>query len=1067
MKAVVAVNNTSPVRVVETSITRSALSCRDNEALSKECKEDDALLKPSNEVMLPPAEVGRRTSAHPPRPAKVPQSYEASKLSPSSSTKHTIASMGLNEPASPRRSKMMAPDPEQAVFEQKLCLDKDGIPIKKINHTGKSNLRRVRCVSTEEHDRSTRSCSSRSGSSLIEVKSRTENKRVLMWGKQKETRIALDRFVAVKKGKTTVRAKRCSAPANRIVSLVTDDAIHLDLEAPTKEDRDKFAMAFSKFLQVPLYEQGETKPSESSPWKAGIVAKQADSPRSKQAEEPQHSQQQPQHLPPRPPSPLVREPSDVGQKTSHHSSSHLSSTHRESSPIISVAEDQLQDIDSAADGSDVSSITGHGYDQELVEELHHALNELRTELEESRAEAARAVKVAEQAIQSAERSNSAEWQNTVTHKAAEAAAQAQKKCAEALAKQRLAEERLDGERKTANFWRKQAEVAEEEAGVLQTRAAAAEVQRAAVHAQLESERRTVAAQLVGLRARLTTSDDSHHDALEGALERNRLLELELDRTRREAVEQSASVVVEEDKTRNGLRKKLGRKSRPDSKKLLSGKSSSAASVETSETAKMDAPSTELVMKLRAEALQVRQHFELLRRSTADELHQLPQVTKQWTSQVLEALQTSQEEAGRLREQLAFETASRRKLLHEVQDLRGRVRVYCRPMLLSKSTSKPLLSLASQEIVVLDRDRISAEDGSGPLSFEFDRVFQPGLSQHDVYTEFEEVCLGVLEGYNICIMTYGQQGRGKTHTLLGDVVHSEAKVEIKNFGIQLKATEQLFSIAEHRSDRYKDVFSLTMVEVHNDRLSDLLAGTTQGEANGDLVVAPEKSNVGRRRSQRSSEDGSSSGRQLKLEIRTDLHGETIVQGLVSVDVNSFDEVLNLWQEVLLKRRQRVLEQGTELAQYEASSHVIATLKVVSANVTTGIGSVGKIQFVDLASSDVLSSQPAGSKPTSSPSKSVSGSYSGEGSDVKLVNRSLETLNEVVMARSQFNRAVPYRNSTLTHLLRDSLEHDTKVVVIACVSSDVSDGANTAATLRFASRMGRINIGKATKHTLSPP
>lgn len=51
--------------------------------------------------------------------------------------------------------------------------------------------------------------------------------------------------------------------------------------------------------------------------------------------------------------------------------------------------------------SDVSSITA-GFDQEVVEELHHALNELRAELEASRAEAARAVKVAEQAIQSAE-----------------------------------------------------------------------------------------------------------------------------------------------------------------------------------------------------------------------------------------------------------------------------------------------------------------------------------------------------------------------------------------------------------------------------------------------------------------------------------------------------------------------------------------------------------------------------------------------------------------------------------------------------------------------------------------
>ena len=105
----------------------------------------------------------------------------------------------------------------------------------------------------------------------------------------------------------------------------------------------------------------------------------------------------------------------------------------------------------------VSSITGAGYDHDLVEELHIALTKMKKELDESRAEAARAVKVAEQAIQSAERSTSKDWNTTVTHKAAEAAAIAQKRSAEALAMARLAEERLDQEKKKGSVWRKQAD----------------------------------------------------------------------------------------------------------------------------------------------------------------------------------------------------------------------------------------------------------------------------------------------------------------------------------------------------------------------------------------------------------------------------------------------------------------------------------------------------------------------------------------------------------------------------------------------------------------------------------
>ena len=73
--------------------------------------------------------------------------------------------------------------------------------------------------------------------------------------------------------------------------------------------------------------------------------------------------------------------------------------------------------DNTDDHSHFSSLTG-GVDQEIVEELHQAIIELRAELDASRAEAARAVKVAEQAIQSAENCTSSDWNSTVTHKAA-------------------------------------------------------------------------------------------------------------------------------------------------------------------------------------------------------------------------------------------------------------------------------------------------------------------------------------------------------------------------------------------------------------------------------------------------------------------------------------------------------------------------------------------------------------------------------------------------------------------------------------------------------------------------
>lgn len=77
--------------------------------------------------------------------------------------------------------------------------------------------------------------------------------------------------------------------------------------------------------------------------------------------------------------------------------------------------------------------------------------------------------------------------------------------------------------------------------------------------------------------------------------------------------------------------------------------------------------------------------------------------------------------------------------------------------------------------------------------------------------------------------------------------------------------------------------------------------------------------------------------------------------------------------------------------------------------------------------------------------------------------MATFSEVITARSQFQRKVPYRNATITHLLSDSLEADTKVVLVACVSSDLQDLQETACALKFAQTVRKVIVGKATKHT----
>jgi hypothetical protein len=1007
--------------------------------------------------------------------------------------------------------------PDQKLFEARL---QEGIVIRKINSHGKSHLRTVRCVYVVETTTGTPSRGSASASSsrhsnassisttnspLVRkyqtVSAQTSSSQLaLAWGKRKDSNckiVPADCFRYIRKGKTTDRSRKNPAPSNRILTVVTHPETQLpslDIETPTTLDRDKFAKAFGMYLKIPVLEEDvhaaapvlrSSIGSGSASGRPPSVGGGSSTGKPPMASTIPTIQQDAGGAHPPPLFPVTANtsytapPANAQQQQHPQVSSYNSASSRPGSSshdgaVLSVVEGEERSStgDSA---SDVSTITGHAYDHELVEELHQALNEMRVELEESRAEASRAVKVAEQAIQSAERSNSAEWQNTVTHKAAEAAAQAQKRSAEAMARQRVAEERLEQEKRTAIFWKKQAELAEEEAGTLQTRAAVAEVQRATMEEQLESESRTHTALIDLMQRRLTLSENIQKDALEACLERNRVLEVELAQVHRHLDTKLEDAESWEERAHGRKRMSFSRKQKSTSESnqhLLSNKTSSTKQMQSQESGSSTITtaiqtSTEQIVKIHAEAAMIREQFELLRRMTSDELSQIPVNSQQWTEQMKSALIVARDETKRLRRSLALESASRRLLQHEVQDLRGMIRVYCIPRSVRANDKMPLLSFQSHETVTLHRERIPGviEPILGPISFEFDRVFQPNATQQDVYIEIEEVILGVLEGYNICVMAYGQSGCGKTHALLGDIGVTDDSVSIQSKGIQLMALEQLFSVADNRKDRYNDTFSLSVLEVCNERISDLLAGTSKADQCGGVINI--ESSV---RKKKNATDDDLSSKHTKLEIRTDIHGETVVQGLLSMQISNFEDVCCVWKECLENRRARLVEQGNNPTQYDSECHVIATLKVRSKNVATGLESVGKIQFVDLAGANLVPGQASVESKAAPSLQELTSSVSGDNNSCwKFENRSIQKFAEVIAARSQYARSVPYRNSTLTHLISDSLEHDAKVVLLACISADVKDAQETASALRLASRARRVWIGKATKHSIefSPP
>lgn len=70
----------------------------------------------------------------------------------------------------------------------------------------------------------------------------------------------------------------------------------------------------------------------------------------------------------------------------------------------------------------------------------------------------------------------------------------------------------------------------------------------------------------------------------------------------------------------------------------------------------------------------------------------------------------------------------------------------------------------------------------------------------------------MDGYNVCIFAYGQTGTGKTFTMEGTP---------ENRGVNYRTLEELFKISRDRSSTMKYELSVSMLEVYNEKIRDLL------------------------------------------------------------------------------------------------------------------------------------------------------------------------------------------------------------------------------------------------------
>ncbi|XP_014233290.1 kinesin-like protein KIF14 isoform X2 [Trichogramma pretiosum] len=345
-----------------------------------------------------------------------------------------------------------------------------------------------------------------------------------------------------------------------------------------------------------------------------------------------------------------------------------------------------------------------------------------------------------------------------------------------------------------------------------------------------------------------------------------------------------------------------------------------------------------------------------------------------------------------------------------------VGIRVRPLSFKEQMEPKIMSIVdvSEQSVIVDCD-------TSQHTFSYDHCF---ISRNDPTARgsatqeavFNTIALPLVqnafEGYNVCLFAYGQTGSGKSYSMMGaDLVQTDESEIHPGTGIIPRFCHEIFSriALDHKN---KTTVEISYFEIYNEKIHDLLISNSNGAKRAPLKVREHPT-----------------------------LGPYIVD-LSQHIVQNYDD-LKAWLRVGNSQRATA---ATGMNEKSSRSHSIFSIiltqtkesKAVANSKTGDASRRSKINLVDLAGSERLSSTGA------------SGERLREGVSI---NKSLLTLGKVIGSLSEGTSEkrrnfVPYRESVLTWLLKESLGGNSRTAMLATISPANVHLEETLATLRYA-------------------
>ncbi|KAI5953356.1 hypothetical protein KGF54_002727 [Candida jiufengensis] len=274
---------------------------------------------------------------------------------------------------------------------------------------------------------------------------------------------------------------------------------------------------------------------------------------------------------------------------------------------------------------------------------------------------------------------------------------------------------------------------------------------------------------------------------------------------------------------------------------------------------------------------------------------------------------------------------------------------------------------------------------------------------------------LFEGYNVCLLAYGQTSSGKTYTMMGDQTQPGIIPSLMND--ILKQMELSINQKIHCELKF------SYMEIYNEKVKDLL-----------------------------------NHNDLKCKVREHPITGPYIENLKEYTIKNYNRFLHLLNTGNSIRSTAT----TQMNDQSSRSHAIITLtlkqiKFENNDEGEGIGEaseemISNIKLVDLAGSERLTKT----------------KLYGQNDRIKegaLINKSLTVLGRCIHLLSTKTKAVvPYRDSILTYILKENLAGNSKTCMLFCISP--LDYEESHQTLNYANEVKKIKtLARANKTKLS--